>query len=198
MHSGSHGQHRSGTVVDRALLRTCFCLGADSSVLVAFLMLMTSSWSAFSLSTGRVGRCTSSPSMSYPGPLRLLYLAQAEYQLSNAEKCVQLTLRESCLWRYKERGVVVRSTAKHAMRCESGHFRTPIFSLPSPIRQNNNKWLPSSHHLSRDQQRLYFDNRGRHAANRASPDHFLGVALCGISLMRSNSIEQNTRPPCRQ
>ena len=36
-------------------LRTCFCFGAVSSGLVAFLIFITSSCSAFSLSTGRVG-----------------------------------------------------------------------------------------------------------------------------------------------
>lgn len=41
-------------------LLTCFCLGAVSSGLVAFLMLSLSSFSAFSLSTGRVGRCIDS------------------------------------------------------------------------------------------------------------------------------------------
>lgn len=37
------------------ILRTCFCLGAVSSALVAFFMLTISSCSALSLSTGRVG-----------------------------------------------------------------------------------------------------------------------------------------------
>jgi hypothetical protein len=37
------------------VLRTCFCFGALSSALVAFLMLTASSCSALSLSTGRVG-----------------------------------------------------------------------------------------------------------------------------------------------
>lgn len=36
-------------------LRTCFCFGAVSSGLVAFLMFSSSSASALSLSTGRVG-----------------------------------------------------------------------------------------------------------------------------------------------
>ena len=36
-------------------LLTCFCFGADSSGLTAFLMWTTSSPSALSLSTGRVG-----------------------------------------------------------------------------------------------------------------------------------------------
>lgn len=40
-------------------LRTCFCLGDVSSLVVAFLMLSVSSFSALSRSTGRVGRWSS-------------------------------------------------------------------------------------------------------------------------------------------
>lgn len=40
-------------------LRTCFCLGDVSSTLVAFLMFSVNSFSAFSRSTGRVGRWSS-------------------------------------------------------------------------------------------------------------------------------------------
>lgn len=52
-------------------LRTCFCLGAVSSEFVAFLMWIVNSCSALSLSTGLVGRWTSSPSMLYWGVLDL-------------------------------------------------------------------------------------------------------------------------------
>jgi len=52
---GDVGETVGGEYNHKHILRTCFCFGAVSSALVAFLILITSSFSAFSLSTGRVG-----------------------------------------------------------------------------------------------------------------------------------------------